>query len=225
MPARDEEGNLARLVDEVRRTLDGTGLVWELVVVDDASADGSAALLDRLAAGEPRLHPVHLDRPSGQTAALRAGFDVAGGGLIATMDADLQCPASDLISLLKVLGDADMACGIRTSRHDPLSRKVASTLANGTRRLFLAPRLRDLAGPLRVFRRDALAHVTARWTLFDGAHRWLPALFHLAGLRVVQRPVAHCPRTAGTSKYTTRGRLLPISRELLQVLRMRAARP
>jgi dolichol-phosphate mannosyltransferase len=67
-------------------------------------------------------------------------------------------------------------------------------------------------------------HVTTRWPLFDGAHRWLPALFDLAGLRVVQRRVLHRPRIAGTSNYTTRGRLLPIGRELIQVLHLRAAR-
>src|SRR5262245_53423353 len=212
-------------MDEVRRALDASGFAWELVVVDDGSSDGTWELLDRLAAGERRLQPIRLDRPRGQTAALRAGFDVARGRLIATMDADLQCPPSDLVLLLESLGDADMVCGIRTGRRDPLSRKVASVLANGTRRLFLAPGLRDLAGPLRVFRREALLRVTARWPLFDGAHRWLPALFHLAGLRVVQRPVTHRPRAAGSSKYTTRGRLLPIGRELLQVIRLRVARP
>jgi glycosyltransferase involved in cell wall biosynthesis len=224
VPAHDEVDNLERVVDEVRATLDPIGLQWELVIVDDGSTDGSAALLDRLAAGEPRLRVVTLARQSGQTAALRAGFDVATGRLIATMDADLQCPPSELPLLLEAIGDADMACGIRAGRQDPPSRKLASTMANGVRRLFLAPALRDLAGPLRVFRREALVDVTTRWPLFDGAHRWLPALFDLAGLRVVQRPVLHCARTAGTSNYTTRGRLLPIGRELIRVLQLRVAR-
>ena len=224
VPAHDEVENLERVVSEVHSALDPTALRWELVIVDDGSTDGSAALLDRLAASEPRLRVVKLAQQSGQTAALRAGFEVVAGRLIATMDADLQCPPSDLPLLLEALGDADMACGVRTGRRDPPSRKLASTLANGARRLFLAPDLRDLAGPLRVFRRDALVHVTTRWPLFDGAHRWLPALFQLAGLHVVQRPVSHLPRTAGTSNYTTRGRLLPIGRELIQVLHLRTAR-
>jgi glycosyltransferase involved in cell wall biosynthesis len=223
VPAHDEVDNLERVVTEVQAALDPTGLRWELVIVDDGSTDGSTLLLERLAAIEPRLRIVNFARQRGQTAALRAGFDVATGRLIATMDADLQCPPSELPLLLDALGDADMACGIRTGRHDPASRKIASTMANGVRRLFLAPRIRDLAGPLRVFRRDALARVTSRWPLFDGAHRWLPALFDLAGLRVVQRPVVHRPRTAGRSNYTTRGRLLPIGRELIQVLHLRAA--
>src|SRR6185369_8715215 len=137
VPAHDEVDNLERVVTEVRAALDPTGLRWELVIVDDGSTDGSTLLLERLAAIEPRLRIVDFARQRGQTAALRAGFDVATGRLIATMDADLQCPPSELPLLLEALGDADMACGIRTGRHDPPSRKLASTMANGVRRLFL----------------------------------------------------------------------------------------
>src|SRR5205085_11656936 len=111
-------------------------------------------------------------------------------------------------------GGADLACGIRAARHDPPSRRLASACSNAIRRALVAPRVRDLACPLRVFRRDALAQVEAMTPLFSGAHRWLPALFVVAGLRVVQRPVPHHPRVAGVSKYTTRGRLVPVVREL-----------
>src|SRR5213594_2013119 len=218
VPAHDEAANLARLVDEVRAALEPTRLVWELIVVDDGSNDESPANLARLAAAEPRLRPLRLARRSGQTAALRAGFEAARGAMVATLDADLQCAPADLPALLVALDGAALACGVRAGRRDPPARKLASALANAARRLFLAPRLRDLACPLRVFRADALHRVVTRGALFEGAHRWLPALFHLAGERVVQQPVSHRPRTAGLSKYTTRGRLVPIARELSQVL-------
>ena len=218
VPAHDEAANLARLVDEVRAALQPSGVDWELVVVDDGSSDDTPAILARLAAAEPRLRPLRLARRSGQTAALRAGFEAARGALVATLDADLQCAPADLPALLVALDGAALACGVRAARGDPPSRRLASALANGARRLFLAPRLHDLACPLRVFRADAFRRVEARGLLFDGAHRWLPALFHLAGERVVQRPVSHRPRTAGVSKYTTRGRLVPIAGELARVL-------
>src|SRR5207248_9092425 len=102
--------------------------------------------------------------------------------------------------------------------------RLASALANLGRRLLFAPRVRDLACPARVFRAEALGRVEEETPLFDGAHRWLPALFTLAGLRVVQRPVTHHPRTAGESKYTTRGRIVPIASELLLVLALAARR-
>jgi len=213
VPAYNEAPNLPSLVEEVRAALDPLGIDWELVVVDDGSDDNTPAMLASLAASDPCVRPLRLARRSGQTAALAAGFEIARGELIATLDADLQCPPADLPRLIEALGDADMACGVRAGRRDPAARRVASMLANMVRRFVLAPEIRDLACPLRVFRASAIARLRESTSLFDGAHRWLPVLFVLAGLRVVQRPVAHRPRTAGVSKYTTRGRLIPIARE------------
>jgi dolichol-phosphate mannosyltransferase len=223
VPAHDEAPNLERLVGDVRDAIEPTGLSWELVVVDDGSGDDSPARLAALARSEPRLRTVRLANRSGQTRALDAGFESARGSLIATCDADLQCPPGAIPALIALLRDsgADMACGIRTPRQDPTSRRIASALANLVRRSFIAPTLRDLACPLRVFRADARRSLAI--PSFDGAHRWLPALFVLAGLRVVQRPVPHGPRLAGRSKYTNRGRIVPIAREtcLVIVLAMR----
>jgi 4-amino-4-deoxy-L-arabinose transferase-like glycosyltransferase len=218
VPALNEAPNLPALVTEVRDALDGAGITWELIVVDDGSVDDTQATLAALAATEPRLRYVRHARRSGQTAALVSGFAAARGPLIATLDADLQCRPADLPALVEALGDADLACGIRVGRRDPSSRRVASFFANGVRRLLLAPGLRDLACPARVLRADALARLDT--PLFDGAHRWLPALFVLAGLRVTQRPIPHWPRHAGESKYTTRGRLVPIARESAAMLRL-----
>ena len=207
-------------MSEVRDALDGAGIAWELIVVDDGSGDDTQAILARLAGDEPRLRPLRHAERRGQTAALRTGFAAARAALIATLDADLQCRSEDLPGLLDALGDADLACGVRVGRQDPWPRRASSALANGIRRLLLAPRLHDLACPARVMRASALERLAVVTPLFDGAHRWLPALFVLAGLRVVQRPVSHWPRQAGTSKYTTRGRLRPIVRESGQVVRL-----
>ncbi len=216
-PARDEAANLERLVAEVRAALDGIA-AWELIVVDDGSADGTPAALGRLARADRRVRSLRLARRTGQTGALIAGFRVATAPLIATLDADLQCSPADLPALVTMVADADLACGVRARRRDPWRRRAVSAVSNGVRRCLVAPRLRDLACPLRVFRADALARVEASCAWFDGAHRWLPALFVLAGLRVLQRPVAHDVRRAGVSKYTATGRAVPVARELLRVL-------
>ncbi|HEY2385499.1 MAG TPA: glycosyltransferase family 2 protein [Candidatus Binatia bacterium] len=216
-PAYNEADNLERLVAEVGAALDAV-IAWELIVVDDGSTDESRGTLARLARADPRVRPLRLATRSGQTAALVAGFGAAAAPLVATLDADLQCSPRDLPALLALLDDADLACGVRVKRRDPWRRRLVSGMSNAIRRCLVAPRLRDLACPLRVFRVEALAQLDACGVLFDGAHRWLPALFVLAGLRVVQRPVAHDPRRAGVSKYTATGRAVPVARELLRVL-------
>src|SRR5215470_18274607 len=87
VPARDEAENLVRLRDEVAATLDRVGLAWELIVVDDGSVDDTPAVLAALAARDPRVRSVRLDPSHGQTAALVAGFRVARGEYLATLDA------------------------------------------------------------------------------------------------------------------------------------------
>jgi 4-amino-4-deoxy-L-arabinose transferase-like glycosyltransferase len=224
VPARDEAANLARLVADVHAAFETVGLPWELVIVDDGSADDTRAVLAAITRQDPRVRTVRLERPLGQTRALQAGFAVVRGDYIATLDADLQCAPADLPVLLAACHAADLACGIRNGRKDAFSRRLSSALSNAARRLLVAPAVRDLACPLRVFRRDALVAIARVTPLFDGAHRWLPALFVLAGLRVVQRPVQHHPRLAGESKYTTRGRVLPVLGELGHVIALRLRR-
>ena len=218
VPAHNEAPNLRPLLAAVAAALAPLDFAWELIVVDDGSRDETRTILAQLVAADARLRAVHLPEQSGQTAALAAGFAAAQGELIATLDADMQCAPADLVPLLHALGDADLACGIRTRRHDPLTRRLASALSNVVRRALLAPRVRDLACPLRVFRRAALARVQTLTPLFYGAHRWLPALFWIAGLRIVQYAVPHHARLAGESKYTTRGRVRPIAREMATML-------
>jgi len=115
VPARDEAPNLERLVVEVRAALDPLAGAWELIIVDDGSVDDTP-MVAALASRDPRVRTLRLAQASGQTRALFAGFAVARGEYIATLDADLQCAPADLPTLLAALGDADLACGIRTAR-------------------------------------------------------------------------------------------------------------
>jgi len=214
-PVYDERGSLDELVGRVRSALDGAGVRWELLAVDDGSGDGSGDRLDELAADEPRLRVLHLAARSGQSAALDAGFRHAHGQLVAVLDADLQTFPEDLPGLLEVLGreDVDAVVGVRVERHDTRWKRFSSWFANRVRDRLTREDVVDTGCPIKVFRTDAIRAVR----MFDGAHRFLPTLLRMEGFTVVQVPVRHGPRRHGRSKYGTLDRAFRGLRDALGV--------
>ncbi len=200
VPARDEEENLAPLVDEVEAALGASGVAFELVVVDDGSRDRTAERLAALEIGRPWLRPLRLGAASGKSAALRAGFLAARADVVATMDADLQDDPADLPPMLALLdrGEADFVQGYRLRRADGALREAAAAVGRLTRRFVLGDRTRDTGCGLR-----AMGAPVARGLPLDleGMHRFLPHLARELGARVVEVPVAHRPRRAGKSHY------------------------
>ena len=203
IPAFNEEPNVEACYRELVEVLELLGHPFEVVVVDDGSTDRTPEILRALAAADPRLRLVRFRRNAGQTAALDAGFRTARGPVVVTMDADLQNDPRDIPTLLAALEAADAACGWRVDRRDRWTKRVASRIANGVRRRFTGDGVHDTGCTLKAFRRTALD----RLKLYRGMHRFLPALLIMERFRVVEVPVRHRPRRAGTSKYGNWGRL------------------
>ncbi|HEV8375697.1 MAG TPA: glycosyltransferase family 2 protein [Candidatus Polarisedimenticolia bacterium] len=220
IPVRDEWGNLRPLWTELCGVLEESGRSFEVVLVDDASTDGSSALLDDLARSDARLRIVHLEHPAGQSAALDAGFHAAGGEFVVTLDADLQSDPADIPPMLCALGTLDALIGYRARRMDSPLRLLLSRMANHVRNRLLGESIRDTGCPLKVFRRSSLQ----RLKLFDGMHRFLPALMVLEGFSVGQIAVRHRPRRWGRSKYGPQTRLLRPMVDLLAVRWMKRRR-
>jgi len=215
VPVYDELENLKPLLERVRSTLDGTGVSWELVAVDDGSSDGSGERLDELAVAEPRLRVLHFEANCGQSAALYAGFRHASGRLVATLDADLQVFPEDLPTLLELLESegVDAVVGIRAARRDSGWRRFSSRFANQVRNWLTREDIVDTGCPIKVFRAEALRELPA----FNGMHRFLPTLIRFRGARIRQVPVRHSPRQSGRSKYGTWDRALRGLRDALGV--------
>ncbi len=215
VPVFNELENIEPLVSRIRTTLDGTGLNWEMVAVDDGSRDGSDHRLDQLAATEPRLRVFHFTQNNGQSAALDAGFQNAGGQLIAILDADLQTYPEDLPKLIGVLVEesVDAVVGIRTNRRDSWWKRVTSRIANGTRNVLTREDIVDTGCPIKVIRADAICSIP----VFNGMHRFLPTLLRMEGATVRQVPVRHTSRAAGRSKYGTLDRAFHGLRDALGV--------
>jgi dolichol-phosphate mannosyltransferase len=217
IPFRDEAESLTALYEELAVALRRVPLRPEILFVDDESQDGGARIVLDLAVGDPRVRLLSLSPHAGQSAALEAGFRAARGGIIATLDADGQNDPADLPQLVAALEGADCVGGVRTRRDDPLTRRLASRVANGIRRRVLGDATRDIGCSLRVMRAEFLARIK----LFRGGHRFLPVLLEMEGARVVELPVGHRPRRFGRSKYDVRRRLAVVWLDLLAVYWLR----
>ncbi|MCI0566937.1 MAG: glycosyltransferase family 2 protein [Acidobacteria bacterium] len=220
IPLRDERENLQPLWKELKGILSRTRNSFEVVFVDDGSTDGSREVLVDIVQQDPRVRALHLLEPSGQSAALDAGFKAVRGDLIITMDADLQTDPVDILMMLDSLGTLDALVGYRVRRCDSLSRRLVSRVANSIRNRVLGEAIRDAGCSLKVFRRPCLE----RLRLQDGMHRFLPALLELEGFRIGQVGVGHRRRRWGRSKYGPTSRLLRPVVDLLVVRWMQRRR-
>ncbi|MEO8038794.1 MAG: glycosyltransferase family 2 protein [Betaproteobacteria bacterium] len=201
IPIYNEADNLADLVTQVHDAIAPTGRSFELICVDDGSRDGSARKLESLALERPWLKPVYLIRNYGQSTALQAGFDVAEGDYVVTLDGDLQNDPADMPRLLDHLeanADVDVISGWRKDRHDAaISRKVPSMIANGLISRVTGVKLHDYGCALKLYR----GRVIRDLRLYGELHRFIPALAAEVGAKIIEVPVRHHARTRGVSKY------------------------
>ncbi len=207
IPVRNEAPNLAPLVVEIGRALDGR-LDYEIVYIDDGSRDATASELARLAADLPRLRFLRHAESYGQSAAIRTGVKAARAPWIATLDGDGQNDPADIPRLWDIAWAAPaeqqlLIAGQRQKRQDAWSKRMASRGANAVRRWLLGDRTIDTGCGLKLFRRDLFLDLPA----FDHMHRFLPALVIRQGGKVVPVAVHHRPRERGRSNYGVLDRL------------------
>lgn len=205
-PAHNEAENVGRLIEEIEGALTPTGIEFEVVIVDDGSTDDTRAIVASLMPTHPRLRCVAMretppGRGNGQSAAFHAGIRAARGRLVATLDADLQNDPADLPAMLDLLRrtGADLVQGDRSrARKDNLVRRWGSVVGRAFRRALLGDAVRDTGCSLRVMRREYALRLPLE---FRGMHRFVPVTIAHLGGKVVEMPVNHRPRVAGTTKY------------------------
>lgn len=199
VPLYNEEENIHLLYEELKDVLDTMPEQAEIVFVDDGSSDNTMARLESIQANDDHVRVVSLRRNFGQTAAMTAGFDHARGGIIITMDGDLQNDPHDIPQLVAKLNEGyDVVTGWRYDRQDPfLSRRLPSQLANRLISRVTGVGLHDYGCTLKAFRREVIDNIN----LYGEMHRFIPAIASGMGISFTEVKVNHRPRRFGTSKY------------------------
>ena len=225
IPAHNEAENLPPLLRSCREVLPGVAAAWEVVLVDDGSTDGEAAVAAAaMGTDAARLRVVRHEQKSGYGVTVADGLRAATGDFIAFMDGDGQFAPADIRLLAGLIaGGADLAGGWRIRRADAWHRSVVSKTFNVLVRILYGIRYRDLDCGFKLMRRgtlEAVSPLRSRAALIN------TELYYKAGrrgCRVQQVGIPHHPRLAGVRSG---GRLKPILRAIreLVLLRIRLAR-
>ncbi len=199
IPVYDEAESLPALHAELDATLKALGKSYEIVAVDDGSHDGSLTVLKQLTNIDPHLIVVSLRRNFGQTAAFAAGFDLARGEVVVTLDADGQNDPADIPKLLDKMAEGyDIVSGWRQNRQEPLfARKIPSRVANAIIASNTGIALHDSGCSLKAYHYEVIKTVK----LYGDMHRFIPAFASWMGVRVGEAPVKDRARQFGKSKY------------------------
>lgn len=199
IPVFNEAESITLLFSQLRDVLERLGRTYEIIVVDDGSTDGSFEILKHLHAQDQHLRVVRLRRNFGQTAAFAAGFALAEGDVVITLDADLQNDPADIPKLLELIDQGyDVVSGWRVDRKDPfLSRRLPSMIANRLISEITGVHLHDYGCSLKAYRREVVKGIN----LYGDLHRFIPAMASWLGISIAEVPVNHRARQHGQSKY------------------------
>ena len=214
IPVFNEVESVAILYERLCDELERMGQSWEVIFVDDGSRDGTFEQLRALHERDPRIHVIRFRRNFGKTPALVAGFQMARGEIVFTMDADLQDDPAEIPRFLEKLDEGyDLVSGWKYPRLDPWTKTFPSRVFNGMVSATTGVKLHDINCGFKAYRRELLDDIK----LYGELHRFIPVLAHQRGFRVAEIPVAHHPRTFGKSKFGAR-RFLRGFLDLLMVL-------
>jgi dolichol-phosphate mannosyltransferase len=209
LPTYDERENLESMV----RALGGLGLDGlEVLVIDDASPDGTGEIADRLAAELPWVHVLHRERKEGLGPAYLAGFRRAldlGAELVFEMDCDFSHDPADVPRLVHAAEDADLVLGSRYvrgggTRNWGFVRRFISRGGSLYAQVLLQLGVRDLTGGFKCYRRAVLEAIDLEAITSLGYAFQIETTYRTlrAGFRVVEVPITFADREVGGSKMS-----------------------
>ncbi|HEX7015724.1 MAG TPA: glycosyltransferase family 2 protein [Cyclobacteriaceae bacterium] len=216
IPVYEEEESLPELAHWIRRVMDEHEFTFEVIMVDDGSADNSWEQIVKISNDDRRFKGLRLNRNFGKSAALQTGFRAASGQVVITMDADMQDSPDEIPALYGMIVNEgyQLVSGWKKVRRDPLSKTIPSRLFNYVTRQLSGIRLHDFNCGLKAYAGAVVKNIT----VYGEMHRYIPLIAKWAGYtRIGEKIVEHRPRKYGRTKYGL-GRLVTGFLDLLSVL-------
>ena len=199
IPLKDEAESIAELVGRILSvTAQAHVPLSDIVLVDDGSEDGTWAAAEALCRRHPCVHAIRIRRNVGKAAALMIGVGAAAGGVIITMDGDLQDDPEEIPRFMALIAAGnDLVSGWKRQRNDPFSKTLPSRLFNRVTAWMSGVQIHDFNCGFKAYRREIFDSVQ----LYGELHRYVPVLAHAMGFRIAELPVRHHARRFGKSKY------------------------
>jgi len=204
VPVYNEEDNLERVEKELSDYIKIASKKTKILFVNDGSKDKSQPLIEQMCSDNNDFSFISFEKNCGLSAAISAGFQHTNTELVGYIDSDLQTDPKDFNLLLEHIEEFDLVTGFRANRKDSFVKNMSSTIANGIRRSFTHDGMDDTGCPLKVIKTSYAKKIP----MFNGLHRFLPAMILLQNGKIKQIPVKHFPRIAGEAKYGFWNRLL-----------------
>lgn len=202
IPLYNEEESLRELNQKLISVLAKLNINYEVLYIDDGSIDNSVAILKELAKTDSHLKIFQHKRNFGKSTALAVAFSKAEGGLVVTMDADLQDDPEEIPRFITEINKGyDLVSGWKENRQDPLIKILSSKIFNTTISLLSGLKLHDFNCGFKIYRKEVVKNLE----VYGELHRFLPFLAYQQGFKVSEMPVCHHVRKFGQSKYGKSG--------------------
>jgi glycosyltransferase involved in cell wall biosynthesis len=196
IPVLDEKDSLKQLYLEILENLNNND--YEIIFVDDGSTDSSFEIMQEIASSDNNVKVIKFRRNFGKSDGLNAGFEVATGDIVFTMDADLQDNPQEISKFLKKIEEGfDLVTGWKRKRNDPINKTWPSKIFNAVTSSIFNLKLHDYNCGFKAYKKEVIDELD----IYGEMHRYIPALAHAKGFKVSEIPVDHRKRKYGKTKF------------------------
>lgn len=201
IPLLDEEESLPELYQWIVRVMNENNFTYEIIFIDDGSQDHSWQLIQQFSAENSLVKGIKFRKNYGKSQALHAGFKIARGDVVITMDADLQDNPEEIPELYEMIvgENYDLVSGWKKKRYDSyFSKNLPSKVFNAAARMTSGLQLNDFNCGLKAYKNEVIKSID----VYGEMHRYIPLLVKNAGFKNIgEKVVQHQARKYGSTKF------------------------